>query len=401
MKHVELSNRPTTEGDCALERWQFAGFGLYVHWPFCQSKCPYCDFNSHVTAQIDQDVWREAYLTELRRCAIETPNRVLSSIFFGGGTPSLMPPATVAAIIDEATRLWTPANDIEITLEANPSSVEIERFRDFRAAGVNRVSVGIQALNDVDLRRLGRLHDVREARAAINISQAVFDRTSFDLIYARQDQSLRAWEAELCQALSMAGDHLSLYQLTIEPGTAFGARFDRGLLLGLPSEDLAADMYELTQSLCDAWDRPAYEVSNHAKPGDESRHNMIYWRSGDYVGIGPGAHGRLTSSSGRRIATMRPAMPAAWLTAVQSAVQKKVTPLSPEEQATELLIMGMRVNSGVDLLDYQRLAGETLDTERVSQLIDQGLVEVKSGKIRTTSAGRLVLNWVLKQLLLT
>lgn len=382
-----------------MERWQVAGFGLYVHWPFCQSKCPYCDFNSHVTAQIDQDVWREAYLSELRRYAKETPNRVLSSIFFGGGTPSLMPPSTVAAIIDEATRLWTPANDIEITLEANPTSVEIGRFRDFRTAGVNRVSVGIQALNDIDLRRLGRLHDASEARTAITVSQSVFYRTSFDLIYARQDQSLSAWEAELGEALSLAGDHLSLYQLTIEPGTAFGARFDRGLLLGLPGEDLSADMYELTQTLCLEKNMPAYEISNHARPGEESRHNMIYWRCGDYVGIGPGAHGRLTDPTGLRSSTICPAMPTDWLTAVQSAAREKRELLSPEMQATELLLMGMRVNAGVNLFEYENLAADPLSGKRISHLIDQGLVEISGGNIRTTPAGRLVLNWVLKQLL--
>ncbi|MDR7124483.1 radical SAM family heme chaperone HemW [Pseudotabrizicola sp. 4114] len=382
-----------------MQRWQSAGFGLYIHWPFCQSKCPYCDFNSHVTAQIDQDVWREAYLSELRRYAEETPNRVLSSIFFGGGTPSLMPPATVAAIIDEATRLWTPANDIEITLEANPTSVEIGRFRDFRMAGVNRVSVGIQALNDIDLRRLGRLHDSSEARAAISVSQTVFDRTSFDLIYARQDQSLSAWEAELREALSLAGDHLSLYQLTIEPGTAFGARFDRGLLPGLPDEDLAVDMYEITQALCDASNMSAYEISNHAKPGEESRHNMIYWRCGDYVGIGPGAHGRLTDESGRRISTNSPAMPTEWLKAVQSCTHLKPEALSADDQATELLIMGLRVNAGADLMEYERIAGEPLPALRISNLSNQGLVDVSGGRIKTTPAGRLVLNWILKQLL--
>lgn len=387
-------------GSVAMERWQSAGFGLYVHWPFCQSKCPYCDFNSHVSGQIDQRAWLDAYLIELRRYAQDTPGRVLSSIFFGGGTPSLMPPETVAAIIDEATRLWTPANDIEITLEANPTSVEISRFREFRTAGINRVSVGVQALNDADLRRLGRLHDAGEARRAISVSQSVFDRTSFDLIYARQDQSLTAWEAELTAALALAGDHLSLYQLTIEPGTVFGARFDRGLLLGLPEEDRAADMYEITQTLCAAAGLPSYEVSNHARPGQESRHNMIYWRCGDYVGIGPGAHGRITRPDGQRFATARPLLPDAWLSSVNSPLEEGRELLSSNDQASELLMMGMRIAAGVDLSEYQGLAGEPLSSARILQLTELGLVEVIKGRIRTTSAGGLVLNWVLRQLLM-
>lgn len=384
-----------------MQRWQTAGFGLYVHWPFCQSKCPYCDFNSHVSERIDQEAWLGAYIAELRACAAETPGRVLSSIFFGGGTPSLMPPATVGAIIDEASRLWTPANDIEITLEANPTSVEIDRFREFREAGVNRVSVGIQALNDADLRRLGRLHDSREARVAIDVAQNVFDRTSFDLIYARQDQTLAQWETELQQALSLASDHLSLYQLTIEPGTVFGARFDRGQLRGLPSEDRAADMYELTQDICESHSMPAYEVSNHAKPGWESRHNTIYWRCGDYAGIGPGAHGRLTDASGARVSTVSLSNPAAWLAAVRSSNESATSreALTLDNQRTELLLMGMRLETGVELSDLRSFGGSDLPRAKVEDLVSQGLLIATEDRIRTTQAGRMVLNWLLGQLL--
>ncbi|MDP2083399.1 MAG: radical SAM family heme chaperone HemW [Pseudotabrizicola sp.] len=384
-----------------MHRWQTAGFGLYVHWPFCQSKCPYCDFNSHVSSQIDHDEWRVAYLAQLRRFAEETPGRVLQSIFFGGGTPSLMRARTVAAIIDEATQLWTPANDIEITLEANPTSVEIGGFKDFRAAGVNRVSVGVQALNNADLRRLGRMHDAQEARAAIDISQKVFDRTSFDLIYARQDQSLVAWEAELSEALKLAGDHLSLYQLTIEPGTVFGARHALGLLRGLPEEDAAADMYELTQDVCIAHGRPQYEISNHAPLGGESRHNMIYWRCGDYIGIGPGAHGRLTDAEGRRVSTVQPSAPNLWLAASHPTSDGKHDreDLSRDAQATEFVLMGLRLVSGVCLKEYQSIAGAPLPLERIERLRTQGVVDISDGRLRTTLKGRLVLNWVLNRLL--
>lgn len=385
-----------------MQRWQEAGFGLYVHWPFCQSKCPYCDFNSHVSDSVSHDDWAEAYLLEMRRYARETPDRVLSSIFFGGGTPSLMKPETVAALVDEAVKLWTPANDIEITLEANPTSVEVGRFKDFRAAGINRVSVGVQALNDQDLRRLGRMHDAREARRAIDISQTIFDRTSFDLIYARQDQSLGDWEAELTEALSLAAGHLSLYQLTIEPGTVFGARFERGLLKGLPEEDIAADMYDLTQDLCGANDRPAYEISNHAQVGDESRHNMIYWRCGDFIGIGPGAHGRLTDLSGDRYATAAPLMPTQWLEGALRGydITDGRERLTTESRATELVLMGMRVNDGIYLADYQKLMGKPLSPAKIQSLTEQGLVSITDERLHTTHSGRLLLNWILKELLL-
>ena len=402
MKH---NGGPSTEGAARtvpspIQRWQTAGFGLYIHWPFCESKCPYCDFNSHVSEQIDQNAWLNGYLSEMRKSAKETEGRVLRSIFFGGGTPSLMRPDLVEAIIDEAGRLWTLSNDIEITLEANPSSVEIGRFRDFKGAGVNRVSVGVQALNNTDLRRLGRMHDAQEARAAIKVSQAVFDRTNFDLIYARQDQSLSAWRAELKEALNIAEDHMSLYQLTVEPGTVFGARFSRGLLRGLPNEDLAADMYELTQEMCEASDRPAYEVSNHSRVGGESRHNIIYWQCGDYIGVGPGAHGRLTDATGQRFATVQTSAPAQWLhqTNLASSSKSEREILSAEEQATEFLVMGLRLTKGVDLADYNGLAETPLSTIRTDYLQEQGLIELYNGNLRATPSGRLVLNYVLQKL---
>lgn len=384
----------------SVQPWQIAGFGLYVHWPFCQSKCPYCDFNSHVVSVIDQEQWRDAYLAEMRRYAMLTPGRVLSSIFFGGGTPSLMPAATVAAIIDEACRLWTPANTIEITLEANPTSVEIGRLQDFRSAGVNRVSVGIQALNDTDLRRLGRTHGAIEARNAISVSQSVFDRTSFDLIYARQNQTLIDWENELDEALRLSAGHLSLYQLTIEPGTVFGARFEQGKLLGLPQEDLTADMYELTQAMCSANGRPAYEVSNHAHEGQESRHNLIYWRCGDYVGIGPGAHGRLTALDGTRCATERPKSPSEWLGLASQATlsASELEPLSRTDQATEFLVMGLRLVEGIDMTRFRDVAGYDLRSARIDELVDLQLLTINGDQLRATETGLPVLNSILRSI---
>ncbi|MDA8587072.1 radical SAM family heme chaperone HemW, partial [Rhodobacteraceae bacterium] len=294
-----------------------AGFGLYVHWPFCQAKCPYCDFNSHVASSIDQTRWKSAYLSELSRVRKETGPKVLNSIFFGGGTPSLMSPDTVADIIASARSLWTPANDMEITLEANPTSVEAARFQAYAEGGVNRVSIGIQSLRDDDLKALGRLHSAQEARAAFDIARETFPRVSFDLIYARQNQTLDDWRVELGEALDMAADHLSLYQLTIEPGTAFGDRHAKKGLQGLPEEDLSADMYFLTQDMTQAAGLPAYEISNHATPGAESRHNLIYWRSGDWAGVGPGAHGRLTLNQ-QRVETISHSTPGKWLDTVEN-----------------------------------------------------------------------------------
>lgn len=382
-----------------MDDWRNGGFGLYLHWPFCQSKCPYCDFNSHVAAQIDQTRWRDAYLREIARVGAETQGRVLQTVFFGGGTPSLMEPSLVAAIIDTIRATWPMANDPEITLEANPGSVEAGRFRDFRQAGVNRVSMGVQALNDADLRRLGRLHSAAEARAAFDIARSTFDRVSFDLIYARQDQSLADWRAELQEALSMAVDHLSMYQLTIEDGTAFGDRFAKGGLKGLPDEDVQADMYEVTQEVCAAHGMPAYEVSNHAGSGAESRHNLIYWRMGDYVGIGPGAHGRLTLG-GRRWATEAPRAPGDWLARVErgQAGELPRDEVSLVEQATEYLLMSMRLAEGMDIARYQRLAGAALQEDRLQRLEELGLLMRDNGRLIATAPGRAVLNGILREL---
>ncbi len=381
------------------EDWTEGGFGLYVHWPFCAAKCPYCDFNSHVAREIDQAVWTRAYLAEIDRVGGELPGRVLNSIYFGGGTPSLMHPDTVAAVIEAARGHWTFANDIEITLEANPGSVEAGRFAGYRDAGVNRVSMGFQALNDADLRRLGRIHTVAEARAAYDIARACFDRVSFDLIYARQDQTLHDWRAELTEALAMAADHLSLYQLTIEPGTAFGDLYRVGKLRGLPTDDLAADMYDLTQELCEAHGLPAYEVSNHAAPGMESGHNLIYWRYGDYAGIGPGAHGRVTIG-GQRHATETHLSPADWLrTAARGSGESLRTALTRAEQAEEYLMMGLRIIDGVDLRRYAALAGGPLSAVAVKDLEALGMVEINGPKLKATRQGRAVLNAVIGKLL--
>lgn len=382
-----------------MEDWRAGGFGLYIHWPFCQSKCPYCDFNSHVAATIDQRRWRDAYVREIARVAAETRGRVLETVFFGGGTPSLMEPEVVADVLDAVRAGWPMVNDPEITLEANPGSVEAGRFRGFAQAGVNRVSMGVQALNDADLRRLGRLHSVAEARQAFDIARENFGRVSFDLIYARQDQTLEDWREELGEALSMAVDHLSMYQLTIEDGTAFGDRFARGGLRGLPDEDVQADMYAVTQEVCAAHGMPAYEVSNHAAPGSESRHNLIYWRMGDYAGIGPGAHGRLTLG-GRRWATVAPKAPGAWLAMVERGLagEEPREEVSREEQATEYLLMSMRLSEGMDLARHEALAGAPIDARRITGLGELGLVRVESGRLIATAEGRAVLNGVLREL---
>jgi putative oxygen-independent coproporphyrinogen III oxidase len=365
------------------EDWENAGFGLYIHWPFCQAKCPYCDFNSHVAAKIDQHAWAKAYLSEIERVGAETQGRILRSVFFGGGTPSMMDPEIVDVILTKVRATWGMANDIEITLEANPTSVEAGRFAGYRQAGVNRVSMGIQALNDVDLKALGRMHSTKEALAAFDIARATFERVSFDLIYARQNQTRQGWRDELTQALSMAIDHLSLYQLTIEGGTAFGDRYAAGKLRGLPDEDRAADMFELTQELCDQHGFPAYEVSNHAKSGSESIHNKIYWKYGDYVGIGPGAHGRLTLN-GQKFATETHLTPGRWLKSVNenASGESERTLLSSEDRVTEFLLMGLRLNEGVDLGRLPDAAVQKLG-HKIKELTDSGFI-VRSG-------GRLIL----------
>ena len=382
-----------------MEDWRQVGFGLYLHWPFCASKCPYCDFNSHVSSGIDEDRWRKAYLSEIERIGAEVPDRVLNTVFFGGGTPSLMSPDLVAATLEAIRATWPVANDLEVTLEANPGSVEAGRFRGFAEAGVNRVSMGVQALNDADLRRLGRLHSVSEARSAFDIARSVFDRVSFDLIYARQDQTLAEWEAELREAAAMAADHLSLYQLTIEDGTAFGARHAAGGLKGLPDEDLSADMYLKTQETMSGIGLPAYEVSNHARPGSESRHNLIYWRCGDYAGIGPGAHGRLTLS-GARLATSTPLLPDAWLSRIEESGNGELAreAVPRDEQANEYLMMALRLTEGLDVDRYAQLAGHVLQESSVVRLEDLGLVAREGERLRATEAGRPVLNAIIREL---
>ncbi len=383
-----------------MDDWQNGGFGLYLHWPFCQSKCPYCDFNSHVSAQIDQRRWQAAYLSEIERLGAETQGRILNTVFFGGGTPSLMEPELVAAILDKIRATWPRSNDWEVTLEANPTSVEAGRFRGYRDAGVTRLSMGIQSLNNDDLRQLGRLHTAEEARQAFDIARACFDRVSFDLIYARQHQTLVQWKAELTEALAMSLDHLSLYQLTIEDGTAFGARHDAGKLRGLPEDDLAADMYALTQDLCAAAGMPAYEVSNHAAEGSESRHNLIYWRYGDYGGIGPGAHGRLTLG-GQRYATDTPKSPLGWLRKVETTGigEETRTPVPPQDAAAEYLMMSLRLREGTDLARYKAMAGETPCVETIAEMEEMDFLRREGSRLIATERGRMVLNALIRELL--
>jgi oxygen-independent coproporphyrinogen-3 oxidase len=368
---------------------------LYVHWPFCVSKCPYCDFNSHVRESVDQERWRDALLADLAHEAAILPGRRLGSIFFGGGTPSLMPPATVAAVLDAAERAWGFQPGIEITLEANPSSVEAARFADLAAAGVNRVSLGLQALDNETLEFLGRAHDVTEGLAALDTAQLVFERVSFDLIYARPDQGLADWHAELARALSFGTEHLSLYQLTIEPGTRFQTEALAGRLV-LPDDDRAADLFELTRALTASAGMPAYEISNHARTGAESRHNLTYWRYQDYAGIGPGAHGRRTG-----LATQRRRKPENWIEAVARNGHgiEQEEPLTPRERAVEAMLMGLRLAEGIDLDRISTLGerpiGELADLPATERLVAQGLLEHDGTRLRATDAGMPVLNAIL------
>ncbi|MGB3721439.1 MAG: radical SAM family heme chaperone HemW [Pacificimonas sp.] len=372
---------------------------LYVHWPFCVSKCPYCDFNSHVRAKLPEEGWCAALLKELEHEAALTPGRTLGSIFFGGGTPSLMQPETVEAVIAQAMKLWTPAPEIEITLEANPNSVEAARFAGFAAAGVNRVSLGLQALDDADLKALGRQHSVAEGLAALDIAQANFDRVSFDLIYTREGQSEQAWRFELERALSFGTDHLSLYQLTIEPGTPFAARHRRGQLI-LPAEDPATDMFLMTQEITAAAGLPAYETSNHARAGAESRHNLTYWRYGDYVGVGPGAHGRRGGQ-----ATRRERFPERWLRGVAADGHALVeeSPLDNREQGLEALMMGLRLSEGIDLARFFRTTGcalgDVTDEKQLVALSELGLLTLDDKRFRLTPRGRPLLDAVLGRVL--
>lgn len=376
-----------------------AGFGVYVHWPFCASKCPYCDFNSHVRrAPVDEARYVAAFKTELAHRAAIAPERTVTSIFFGGGTPSLMQGATVGAILDAIAGLWPVAPDAEITLEANPTSVEAGRFRDYRAAGVNRVSLGVQALNDPDLKRLGRLHSAEEALAAVRVAGEIFERYSFDLIYARPHQTAAAWRAELEQAIARAVEHLSLYQLTIEPGTWFDRLYRAGKLT-TPDEDLARALWDVTQEVCDRHGMPAYEVSNHARPGAESRHNLVYWRYGEYAGVGPGAHGRLVGPDGR-LAMATELAPEKWLEQVerQGHGLTETESLTAEAQGDEYLVMGLRLAEGIVPARYAALAGRPLDAGRIRDLTEHGLIRRDGERLAITSAGFPVLNAVISQL---
>lgn len=393
-------------------------FGVYVHWPFCQSKCPYCDFNSHVRDSIDQKRWREAYLRELDCLSDLASGQKVSSIFFGGGTPSLMAPDTVATVIAEVRKCYDAAEDLEITLEANPGSADAGRFQDYRSAGVNRLSLGVQAFDDTALRFLGRRHNLQEALWALELTREIFSRFSFDLIYARPDQSLDQWKAELARALAFEPEHLSLYQLTMEPGTAFHTAWQRGDLL-VPDEDKAADLYEFTQEAMEGAGLPAYEISNHAATGAECRHNLIYWQAGDYLGIGPGAHGRLTNpnplagvldiglseASEMRIATRQHRAPEVWLQRVEERGQacQELRTLTAQDRLEELLMMGLRLRSGVSRDVFHQEAGasleETLSHTALSSLEDAGLLIRDSRGLRASATGRQRLNAILNYLL--
>ncbi|ATE65065.1 radical SAM family heme chaperone HemW [Rhizorhabdus dicambivorans] len=372
---------------------------LYIHWPFCVSKCPYCDFNSHVRESVDQAAWRAALLKDLAYEAEQLPGRRLTSIFVGGGTPSLMPPGTVAALIDAAAGHWAVDPGIEITLEANPSSVEAARFGDIAKAGVNRISLGLQALDDMMLHWLGRAHDVREGLAALDTAQAAFARVSFDLIYALPDQTPEAWETELRRALGFGTEHLSLYQLTIEPGTQFAARFAKGELAPL-DPDLAAELFERTRAITASAGLPAYEISNHARPGAESRHNLTYWRYGSYAGIGPGAHGRRGG-----LATVRRKKPENWLARVDAnghGIEQEDT-LPAEARAQEALLMGLRLTEGVDLARIAAISGiavqQLLSQPALARLERQALIARSGDRVRVEEAGMLLLDAILPEII--
>lgn len=376
-----------------------AGFGVYIHWPFCLSKCPYCDFNSHVFDAVPEARWRDAIRAEIGHYAAATPGRTVTSIFFGGGTPSLMSPETAAAVIETVRRAWSPALDMEITLEANPTSVEAGKMRAFRAAGVNRASLGVQALDDDALRFLGRHHSVKDAMQALDAAAAAFERFSLDLIYARPGQTAAAWRDELNQALARAGEHLSLYQLTIEPGTRFFRE-----RIAAADEDTGAEMYNATQEAMAAAGLPAYEISNHARPGAECRHNLTYWRGGDYIGVGPGAHGRITRA-GTADALYQIHDPGRWLAAVEQAGHgtAKRTALTAAERAEELLLSGLRLAEGINRARFARLTGRPIETaistERLSDLIDAGFLIFDGFALRATPPGRLRLNAVISALI--
>jgi len=375
-------------------------FGIYVHWPFCAAKCPYCDFNSHVRSSIDESAWTGGIARELEHTAsLQGDARpFVRTIFFGGGTPSLMSGRAVDTVLTAIARLWPMANDIEVTLESNPASADAARFADYRAAGVNRLSLGVQALNDTDLKMLGRLHDVAEAKRALDMAQANFDRVSLDLIYARPDQSVAAWREELKEALSFGTEHLSLYQLTIEPATPF-ATLHRTGALKIPDDDRAAALYETTQEMTEAAGVPAYEISNHARVGAEARHNLLYWRYGAYAGVGPGAHGRL-DLDGKRFATATERLPERWRESVQQKGHGLVemTEIALDDAAREHLLMNLRLAEGIDLAAYRARWNRALDAARIVSLVSEGLLTLEDERLTATPRGRLVLNSVIAAL---
>ena len=383
----------------AYSDWKNSGFGIYLHWPYCESKCPYCDFNSYVEKNVNWYEWELSFLSQLGFYYQETGDRRVNSIFFGGGTPSLMNPKLVSNIINHISNLWGFEDTVEITLEANPSSVESRRFAEFKAAGVNRVSIGVQALNNKDLKKLGRLHSVQDALNAIEIGKDTFDRVSFDLIYARQDQKLQDWELELKKALTLEPDHLSLYQLTIEPNTTFGNLKEKGKLSGLPDENLGGDLYHLTNNLCYKFGLNPYEVSNYSRKNHESIHNKIYWNYGDYLGVGPGAHGRITTQKGR-FATQNYYSPIKWQkNALNNAGESIRTLINGKDQADEMAMMGLRLNSGFSKERYFRLSGKKLNEKTLTFLISDNLITVENNFIKATAQGRVVLNSLILNIL--
>ena len=383
----------------AYPDWKNSGFGIYLHWPYCESKCPYCDFNSYVEKNVNWYEWELSFLSQLGFYYQETGDRRVNSIFFGGGTPSLMNPKLVSNIINHISNLWGFEDTVEITLEANPSSVESRRFAEFKAAGVNRVSIGVQALNNKDLKKLGRLHSVQDALNAIEIGKDTFDRVSFDLIYARQDQKLQDWELELKKALTLEPDHLSLYQLTIEPNTTFGNLKEKGKLSGLPDENLGGDLYHLTNNLCYKFGLNPYEVSNYSRKNHESIHNKIYWNYGDYLGVGPGAHGRITTQKGR-FATQNYYSPIKWQkNALNNAGESIRTLINGKDQADEMAMMGLRLNSGFSKERYFRLSGKKLNEKTLTFLISDNLITVENNFIKATDQVRVVLNSLILNIL--
>ena len=376
------------------------GLSIYIHWPFCQAKCPYCDFNSHVRKSINQEEWTKAYISNLNFWAKKTSQNRISTIFFGGGTPSLMSEKTVNEILETIFYLWNCQSNLEISLEANPTSVETKKFKAFKNSGINRLSMGIQALNDQDLKRLGRLHTSRDAQKAFDIASESFNRVSFDLIYGRQHQTLKDWETELLGALKMSIGHLSLYQLTIEENTRFSELLSKGKLKGLPADESSINFYNLTNDICESENLPAYEISNHAKKGDECQHNLNYWRGGAFLGVGPGAHGRLNMRN-KRYLTEAPSNPDLWLKLVkeqkfESFISKH---MSNNEQGNEYIIMGLRLKEGFNIDHHYNLTQRRLPMTKLSELQDQNLIQIDQQMLKTTKSGKLLTDYVIRQLL--